>query len=144
MHAKPFGIVEVLAKIAEPQVPEPEILPKDALVLDLPTPPSVNRTSGDRLGNEHPKVRQWRRSADAHLLYTRQSNRLRLIGGLVTIDIWWDIQMVGDIDNRIKHLLDYLQRLNVITNDSRCRRLLVDYGTAPDGCRVRLRPWDWP
>jgi Holliday junction resolvase RusA-like endonuclease len=98
---------------------------------------------GDRLGNEHPKVRQWRKSADAHLLFTRQSKHLRLIEGPVAIEILWDTQTLGDVDNRIKHCLDYLERLRVLTDDCTVRDLHVKYGLAPDGCRVRIRPWDW-
>jgi Holliday junction resolvase RusA-like endonuclease len=139
---KAFGIIDVPARIPGPAVLHGNGYCMDGLlVLDLPLPPSVNRTSGQRLGNEHPLVKQWRKSADAYLLFTRQSKHLKLIDGTVMIEIIWSGQMIGDIDNRIKHLLDYLQRLGVIANDSWCRRLLADYGTAPAGCRVRVHSW---
>jgi len=75
------------------------------------------------------------------LANTRQSSRIRAIEGPVVIEICWDTQTLGDIDNRIKHLLDYLQRLQIVSNDSHCRSLRVGFGTAPDGCRVRVRSW---
>jgi len=137
LRAGPFDIVEVPALIPATY----NELPAADLVFDLPLPPSVNRTSGTRLGNEHPKVREWRRCADAHLIYTGQSRHIRAIEGPVVIEICWDTQTLGDIDNRIKHLLDYLQRLQIVSNDSHCRSLRVGFGTAPDGCRVRVRSW---
>ena len=117
--------------------------PVPELILDLPLPPSVNRTSGLRLGNEHRLVKAWRKAADAHLMYTRQSRYLRAIDGEVAIEIWWHSPRIGDIDNRLKHLLDYLQRLRVVEDDSRCRELHVRYGGAHVGCRVRVRPYSY-
>ena len=139
-HKGAFGIIDVSTPVVHHVDDDPQGKP---LVIDLPLPPSVNRTSGLRLGNEHPKVKQWRRHADAHLIYTRQSKHLRAIEGPVCLDIWWDTQVLGDVDNRIKHLLDYLQRLRIVTDDSQCRRLVAEFGIAPDGCRVRVQPWHW-
>jgi Holliday junction resolvase RusA-like endonuclease len=109
------------------------------LVLELPAPPSVNRTMGTKLGSLHPLVKAWRRTADAHLLVTKQSKHLRLIEGTVFITIIWDISNLADIDNRIKHLLDYLQLLGIVTNDNKIRSMYVAEGRAPAGCRVTVR-----
>ena|SRR5215471_8663662 len=144
MSAKgPFGIIDLHAVAVPTTTVAADMLSSPSLILELPLPPSVNRTSGLRLGNEHQDVKAWRKSADAHLIYTRQSRHLRAIAGEVVIEISWATQMLGDIDNRIKHLLDYLQRLRVVENDSRCRELHVRYSGAHVGCRVRVRPWEW-
>lgn len=132
-----FGILEVLARTVGDS---PTIAPID-LVLELPSPPSINRTIGTRLGSQHRLVKQWMRAADAHLLMTKQSKRLRRLEGIISIDIIWDIQDLADIDNRIKYLLDYLQLIGVVSNDNKIRSMHLDYGVvcvAPAGCRIKI------
>lgn len=143
MAAGPFGIIEVLAEIPRHDSEESTVVEPPELTLDLPLPPSINRTSGKRLGNEHWLVKAWRRQADAHLMATRQSRYIKLVKGTVSIRIIWDLQNLADIDNRIKYLLDYLQRLGIVTNDNKVRGLHIDYGVAPAGCRVIVRPTVW-
>jgi hypothetical protein len=46
---------------------------------------------------------------------------------------------MGDLDNGIKPLMDWLQRVELIENDRYCDRLLAQWGEAPLGVRVRLR-----
>jgi Holliday junction resolvase RusA-like endonuclease len=46
----------------------------------------------------------------------------------------------GDLDNGIKPLMDWLQRVELIENDKYCDRILAQWGEAPLGVRVRLRP----
>ena len=147
---KAFGIVDVPARIATAEiVSPPQQILNGGLVLEFPAPPSINRAGAEwRLGNSASRVRRWRRAADAHLLVTGQHRKLdQRIDGYFTIDIVWDRHLAdelnGDIDNRIKYLLDYLQYLRVFENDSLCRFMTVGYGNVPDGCRVRLRPWNW-
>ena len=141
--AKAASMRQVLAKISQEPEEEPRDITPCELVLDLPAPPSVNRTMGSRLGSRHWLVKDWRRAANAHLLATRQSKHLRLITGTVSIKILWETQNLADIDNRIKHLFDYLEFLNVLDNDNRIRDLHVSYGLAPAGCRVSIRRADW-
>jgi Holliday junction resolvase RusA-like endonuclease len=141
-HPGPFGIVEVLAKVPQEVIEERvEVLRPQDIVLDLPLPVSVNRTSGSRLGSKHHLVKEWRRQANAYLMLTRQGKLLKLIPGTVFIEIVWDIQDIADIDNRIKHLLDYLQDLGVMNNDNKVAGLYVIKGATIAGCRVRVQPW---
>ena len=142
---KAFGIVDVPARIAPAEIVSTPQQILNGLVLELPAPPSINRAGAEwRLGNSASRVRRWRRAADAHLLVTGQHRKLdQRIEGYFTIDIVWDRSLVGDIDNRVKYLLDYLQYLHLFEDDSLCRAMTVGYGNVPDGCRVRLRPWDW-
>ena len=47
-----------------------------------------------------------------------------------------------DLDNSIKLICDYLRRIDVIEDDSwkHMRRLIVEWGLAPEGCRVEVVP----
>jgi Holliday junction resolvase RusA-like endonuclease len=108
------------------------------MVLQLPLPPSVNQFMR-KLGNQSPKVKQWIKEADAHY-YRNQA--------------WWSTKIFGrfeceiefqrgryDLDNRIKPLWDWLQRVEIVQNDRLCERLEVTWGPKNSGCLVRLRPW---
>jgi Holliday junction resolvase RusA-like endonuclease len=46
---------------------------------------------------------------------------------------------VGDLDNRIKGVLDWCQSRHVIENDKHCEKITVEWGEAPRGCKVILR-----
>lgn len=129
------------------QQSEPAALGRD-IVLELPAPPSVNAIIGTKLGNSHSKVQRWRRAADAHLIYTGQHRKVgNPIVGDFTIDIIFDrivrSHRRGDLDNRIKALLDYCEHLRVIENDGKCDGITANWGRVPAGCRLTLRPREW-
>jgi Holliday junction resolvase RusA-like endonuclease len=120
------------------------------VVVDLPFPPSVNRLwrataeHGDASVYLSPIYVKWKDAADALLLSTKGWRR-KTIAGAFHIDIALcppKGQKRGDIDNRVKAVLDYLQRVEVVTNDKNCHRLLVEWveqASAPTGCRVTVR-----
>ena len=107
-------------------------------VLHLPMPPSVNRFTS-RLGNKSPVVTKWIKSADALLL--SQGRLPKKVKGQFEALIVWDEDYFGsrDIDNCVKPLLDYLQRIELIENDKLCRSLIVGWAVAPEGCKVEIR-----
>lgn len=107
--------------------------------LALPAPPSVNRFMR-RLGNKSPEVVKWSQQCDKHILMTRP--RPTRVHGHFVCTIMWDGDGAGyiDIDNRIKPLLDYLQRVELIDDDKLCWRLHVGWGAAPLGCVVHVQP----
>jgi Holliday junction resolvase RusA-like endonuclease len=105
-----------------------------SFTLDLPMPPSVNRIP-HRLGNASRQVQTWRRQADKVLL--TQGRLPNPMEGEFHLVITWDNRYDHyDIDNGIKPLMDYLQHLGLIRNDSDCRKLTVSFGNALEGCRV--------
>ena len=127
--SKPFGIIQL-------QRPP-------GLVFELPAPPPINRNSAvARLGMSARSVQEW--IPQAHLALREQKiNPVRdAVHGPFAIDIIWGRRR-GDIDARIKYLLDYLQRVELIDNDGLCEHMTVGWGYAPRGCRVRLKAWDW-
>jgi crossover junction endodeoxyribonuclease RusA len=122
------------------------------LVVDLPYPPSVNRLWRSTAAEKNrvylsPSYVKWKGAADALLFADRNWHRKGKITGAFHIDISLcptsQGHPRGDLDNRIKAVLDYLQRVEIIANDKNCQRLLaewVDLSRAPHGCRVALRP----
>lgn len=112
--------------------------------LHLPLPPSVNRlkrsrTTGKPLGNRTDKVATWRREAD--VCVWQMQPRPRLIPGDFELEVVWESRRYRrfDIDNRIKVLLDWLQRSELVENDRNCWRLVVSWGPAPRGCVVTVK-----
>lgn len=121
------------------------------IVLDLPYPPSVNkiwRSSAALSANRvhlSPSYVKWKNEADGLLMTTPGWQRMRLSGPFtIEIDLCPPTKYPrGDLDNRIKATLDYLERVNVIVNDRLCLRLTaqwVEQDRAPHGCRVKVRP----
>jgi Holliday junction resolvase RusA-like endonuclease len=112
------------------------------IVINLPTPPSVNAIwrSGRRRVFRSKTYLGWIRAADAEILARRQMPKKR-IEGPFTAHITLSQKVRGDIDNRIKGLLDFLQSREIIRNDSDCKRLTVERGEAEAGCRLTLREW---
>jgi hypothetical protein len=113
------------------------------LEFELPAPPSVNRFMG-KLGNKTPKVRLWIIQADMSfmLLKSKRGGPVPELKCTYEAEFWF-ARNRGDLDNKIKPLMDYLQRIQVIENDRMCERLLVQWSDDVPKCRVmvRLRPW---
>lgn len=119
------------------------------VVIDLPFPPSVNRIwRGVRRDNGHsvmlsPEYRKWKDSADALALLRRTCRDSNRIAGPFEAAILLNMEAgLGDIDNRIKAVLDWLQSRQVIENDKLCMELSIKWALpelAPDGCRVTVR-----
>lgn len=119
------------------------------IVLDLPFPPSVNvlwRPS--RYGGMYlnPKYLRWIKNCDTHVMARKRRQKWRTIATpfealiLLNPDMGW-----GDVDNYIKAIMDYAQRIEVISNDKLCQQVTSRWGNsadAPCGCRLILREID--
>jgi Holliday junction resolvase RusA-like endonuclease len=119
-------------------------------VIDLPYPPSVNKlwraTSAISSKRVYlaPSYVTWKAEADALLMATRGWTNRRVMGPFsINIDLCAPPKHPrGDLDNRIKAVLDFLQRVSLIHNDKDCQRLVAQWvpiERAPHGCRVTLR-----
>lgn len=124
----------------------PFALPADSLeiTLDLPFPPSVNhiwrRTA--RKVYRSAKYLKWMSNADALVMLNKQYPRRKIIGKFEANILLSESAGYGDVDNRIKVCLDWLQSRDVILEDKHCRRLSIEWAPherAPHGCRVTLR-----
>jgi Holliday junction resolvase RusA-like endonuclease len=107
--------------------------------LDLPRPPSVNRFTR-KLGNKRPCVKAWVAEADYQLWAARKVRPILPVKGPFEVELEFRSDR-GDLDNPIKPLLDWLQRVELIDDDRFCNRILAQWGDAPLGVRVRLRPF---
>lgn len=113
------------------------------IVLDLPTPPSVNRLWRQAKGRfyKSPEYTAWLKAADALVMCRRQYPRER-IHGEFTVDVKIAAGTRRDSDNMIKAALDWCQSREIIQNDKDCRAGswgFVDPSMAPHGCRLTLR-----
>lgn len=110
------------------------------IILDLPKPLSVNRTR--RIDwRAKPAIDRWVKSADA-LVMSRGRLPKRISGPFEAI-ITLPIGSALDADNTPKMVVDYARRLELIDNDdpTHMRRLTIEFGDAPEGCRLALREW---
>ena len=111
----------------------------------LPYPPSTNRIwrankagDGTRRVSISPEYRQWKRHADQLAIALGCCRNVKkLLGKFEAIIILKRQQ--GDLDNRVKGVLDWAQSRELIADDKHCERLTVTWGDAPYGCRLILR-----
>jgi Holliday junction resolvase RusA-like endonuclease len=115
------------------------------VVIDLPPPISVNKLRRVDWANQR-MVRKWRDEANGLLLVAkrRQTNPLRFS----TIDrfelriVLDENRVKTDADNCAKILIDYLCTIGLIVDDApkHMRKVTIQWGEAPEGCRVTIRP----
>jgi crossover junction endodeoxyribonuclease RusA len=118
------------------------------IAIELPFPPSVNRiwragrkSTGKRTVYRSDEYLDWTREADK-LVMARRAFPKRKIHGAFSAEVTLSrAHGRGDIDNRIKPLLDYAQSRDIIRNDSDCQRVTAEWGDAEHGCRLTLREW---
>jgi Holliday junction resolvase RusA-like endonuclease len=130
---------------AVPSMADPPFACPPDIVLDLPPPPSVNRTRKVDWTARR-QVTAWHNVANAYVLAAkgRQVSPLKLtrVSRFELLIVLSERQTRIDLDNGLKALIDYLRKIELIEDDSpkHLRRLVVEFGTAPFGCRVTVRP----
>jgi Holliday junction resolvase RusA-like endonuclease len=114
------------------------------IILDLPPPPSVNRTR--RLDYSSLRIiNAWKNVANAYVLAAKgrvdQPLRLTKVPRFELFVTLSEQHTKIDLDNGLKALIDYLRKIELIEDDSpkHMRRLTVEWGNAPHGCRVTVR-----
>ena len=130
---------------ATPSMTDPPFAMPPDVVLDLPAPPSVNRTRKVNWKGKR-QVTAWTNVADGYVMAAKgrtlsplQLRKIQRFELLITMS---EHHTKIDLDNGLKALIDYLRRIELIEDDSpkHLRRLVVQWGTAPFGCRVTVRP----
>jgi Holliday junction resolvase RusA-like endonuclease len=113
------------------------------VVLDIPTPPSVNvirKVNPAGVGVHE----RWKVAADRALLASGQYRAAKRIGIPERFELTIILNEAKcrlDLDNCCKSALDYLRRIELIKNDDHrfLRKLTVIWGEAPAGARLILR-----
>lgn len=115
------------------------------IVLDLPSPPSVNRTRKINWAARR-AVEAWKNVAHAYVLAAKGRSvaplKLTKIPKFeLTVTLSRHHTRI-DLDNGLKAVIDYCRQIELIEDDSpkHMCRLVVEYGLAPHGCRVVVRP----
>lgn len=115
--------------------------------LDLPAPPSVNRVwmrakAGKRQTFTAPAYKAWKREADNMIAAAAQFRGVKPLPAQFEAHIILSERHTSiDLDNSAKCVLDYAVRCNLVVDDGPkyLRRLLIEWGDAPLGCRLILR-----
>ena len=111
-----------------------------SIIIDLPAPPSVNRTrSVDWVGVR--LLKRWKHVADGYLMAARHKRQAPIKRFALSITMS-EAHTEIDLDNGLKALIDYLRHIEVVENDAKrnMREIHVVWGDAPHGCRVEVRP----
>lgn len=106
--------------------------------LEFPWPPSMNHQWRNVDGRAvlSAAARKWKATADAALMVQKRQ-RFGDARVQISIDLHAPNRRRYDIDNRIKMVLDSLQRTHVLTDDSQVDVLIINRGEIrPDGMAV--------
>lgn len=121
-------------------------LEQQSFSVNLPCPPSVNRTRRSH-GKGVRKLEKFFARADMLVLAQRGRTHeplpLRRIKGHFEAHIVISDKLTGiDLDNGVKAILDYAVRIELVPDDGPkyLRRLVVEWGAAIEGCRLTITP----
>ena len=122
-------------------------IPFPTVTADLPFPPSFNRLwrYTGKCVILTPEYMAWKREAWA-AFRKQYPNKMPATLKSFRIDITLDEGRRSrcDGDNRIKPVIDFCQRINLIFDDRDCDAGSWRWGHAPMGCRVSLEPSGLP
>lgn len=109
-------------------------------VLYLPPPPSVNATRKVNWRNAR-KYKRWIESADMQVIARGLRNIPKMPGKFEAHLVIDEHLSHLDLDNAAKAVIDYARRIELIINDDKkhMRRVTIEWGHAPSGCRLTLR-----
>jgi Holliday junction resolvase RusA-like endonuclease len=113
------------------------------IVLHLPFPPSVNNANGFSKRGYYPSAAKDKFFRDADSLYMTQKRGLSRVDGPFTYHIVLNKQMrhgLADGDNRLKYVLDYAQRVELIENDKLAEGGSWSWGECEHGAMLSIHP----
>lgn len=113
------------------------------IVLELPPPVSVNKTRRVNWASRS-AVNDWRLQADRFVTVAKSRGEVRFdrLPRFELHIVMSEHHTNIDLDNGLKILIDYLHQREIVLNDARAnlRKLTVEWGHAPTGCQVTVRP----
>ena len=132
-----------------PDVSDPPFLAPLECVVDLPFPPSTNRiwrhdgNHRNRMIHLSPEYRKWKDKADVAVVANGcWRKRVVMPGRFSVLILLSRARQRGDLDNRIKALLDWAQRVELILDDKFCEEITARWAPTaecPHGCRMIFR-----
>jgi Holliday junction resolvase RusA-like endonuclease len=129
---------------ALPSYADPPFAVVPDMILDLPAPPSVNRTRKLDFSSLR-ATNAWKNVCNEYVLVAKRRRdcplKLTRVSRFELLIVFSDRSKL-DLDNGLKALIDYLRKIEAIEDDSprHLRRLTVEFGNAPMGVRVTIRP----
>ena len=110
----------------------------NAIDIDLPLPPSVNLTRRVNWAGVK-KTQAWREACRKLVMYHGMPQPCN--GPCEITIVINEKKCRADPDNYVKSILDYLVAIELIPDDRKkfVRRFVVEFGKAPEGCRVTIR-----
>lgn len=124
-----------------PSTLDPPFLAPLECVLDLPVPPSVNTTRRFN-GAGVRKLAKWKEHAGMRVMAGGGLRRLTKMPGKFEAILTLDEDTCRlDLDNAAKHAIDFARTLGLVQNDDKrfMRRVTIEWGKVPGGCRLILR-----
>lgn len=113
------------------------------IILDLPPPISVNKLRKIYCPADK-RAQDWRDAADGYLLLAKSRKEVRFdrLERFELHVVLSENHNKIDLDNGLKLLIDYLHQRDIVANDApkNLRRLVVEWGHAPEGCRITVKP----
>lgn len=112
------------------------------LVLNLPLPPSVNALFANVPGRGRVRTklyRAWSKTALDFAWLSKPQGGFPYFDGCFDVQITVPLKMRGDVDNRLKPILDWLKAPGeIIADDVRAQRAIIARGrdVEPGFCRV--------
>lgn len=126
-----------------PHYRAPEVMTE--ITINIPAPPPINQTRRIDWA-KHAKHMAWRKRAGGSILEfmsnARKAGTPNHIAGQFEIAITLDEKTVNcDLDATLKGTVDFLVVSGIVTDDSKkyMRRVVLEWGDCPEGCRVMLR-----
>ncbi len=117
--------------------------PASDMVLDLPPPISVNRLRKIYWPADK-SAQEWREHADRYVMVAKSRKEVRFerLTRFELHVVMSEDHTKIDLDNGLKLLIDYLHQRDIVANDARenMRRIVVEWGHAPAGCRITIKP----
>lgn len=113
----------------------------NATIFTIPFPPSVNHMFFNVPGKGRVKsnaYRVWRSAAGWDIKAAKPEKFNGPVEVLITLE---RKTMRGDIDNRIKAILDVLVDMDVLVDDKQVEKVSAEWGTI-SGARVEVRPYE--
>lgn len=113
-----------------------------SITVDLPLPPSTNRiwrvanNRSKRVVYPDPKYVAWKKLADVEFAKQRPA-KFKQIKAEFELEMSIAFKSRGDLDNRLKPVLDWAQKAGIISNDKKCNRIVLERNEeVATGCRI--------